>query len=180
VGRRHRRAVAHQQLLGVGGLVVDRDAHVAESADDRLDRLGVDEILGQLVVDLGVREEAALLALLDQLLELVARDFALLLGDALAAAELAQQLLLARAVAPLGLHGRDDRRLRLVGDRLGIGIGLVEALDLIVDEVIGFLGDRVERLTPLGLLRALGLALGAARVLGGLRGTRGLRIRAGL
>ena len=55
--------------LGVGRLVVDLDAHVAEGRDDGLDLLGVDQVVGQVVVDLRIGEEAALLAELDQVLQ---------------------------------------------------------------------------------------------------------------
>ena len=58
-----------EQRLLVGRLVVDLDAHVAEGGDDGFDLLGIDQIVGQVVVDLGVGEEAALLAELDQVLE---------------------------------------------------------------------------------------------------------------
>ena len=70
VGLGHRRGVGgDEQRLLVGRLVVDLDAHVAEGRDDGFDLLGVDQVVGQVVVDLGVGEEAALLAELDQVLE---------------------------------------------------------------------------------------------------------------
>src|SRR5690606_31762453 len=154
VGTGHRRRVGHQQRLGVGRLVVDRDAHVAEGADDRLDRLGVDQIFRQVVVDLGVGEEAAILALLDQLLGLGARGFALLFGDALAAAELLQQLLFLGAIAALGLGRRDGDALGHLGDDLGL-VTLVESLDLSVEQVFG-LGAGFGRRGRSPALRALG------------------------
>ena len=58
-----------QQRLGVGGLVVDLDPHVADHADDALDLFGVEDVVGQVVVDLGEREEAAVLAEHDQRLQ---------------------------------------------------------------------------------------------------------------
>ena len=70
VGLGHRLGVGgDEQRLLVGRLVVDLDAHVAEGGDDGFDLLGIDQIVGQVVVDLGVGEEAALLAELDQVLE---------------------------------------------------------------------------------------------------------------
>src|SRR5256886_8083754 len=70
VGLRDGRGIGgDEQRFLVGRLVVDLDAHVAEGRDDGFDLLGVDQIVGQMVVDLRVREEAALLAELDQVLE---------------------------------------------------------------------------------------------------------------
>ena len=68
-GRRGRRGVGHEQRLGVGGLVVDLDPHVADHADDALDLFRVEDVVGQVVVDLGEREEAAVLAEHDQALQ---------------------------------------------------------------------------------------------------------------
>jgi hypothetical protein len=119
VGRGHRGGVRNQQGLGIRGLVVDRDAHVVERADDRFDRLGVDHVIGQVVVDLDVGQEAAFLAQLDQLLELVARGLAVGLGQALLAAEFLQQRLFLGTGATLGLgRGHDDL------GHLGLGFGL--------------------------------------------------------
>ncbi len=66
LGRRGGRGVRHQQRFGVRGLVVDLDPHVADHADDALDLLGIEDVVGQVVVDLGERQEAALLAEHDQ------------------------------------------------------------------------------------------------------------------
>src|SRR5690606_23079878 len=63
------------QRFGIGRLVVDRDAHVAERADDAVDGFGVDQVVGQMVVDLAVGQVAAVLAQLDELLEPVATGF---------------------------------------------------------------------------------------------------------
>jgi hypothetical protein len=71
---------ADEQLFLVGRLVVDLDAHVAERGDDRLDLLGVDQVVGQVVVDLRVGEEAAFLAELDQVLEARAPGLGVLRG----------------------------------------------------------------------------------------------------
>ena len=55
VVRRRDGAVRHQQRVRVRRLVEHRDAHVAEGADDRLDRFGLHQPLGQVVVDLARR-----------------------------------------------------------------------------------------------------------------------------
>ena len=70
-----------QQRFRVRRLVVDLDAHVAERGDDRLDLLRVHQVVGQVVVDLGVGEEAALLAELDQVLQARAPRLGVFLGQ---------------------------------------------------------------------------------------------------
>ncbi len=81
VGLRDRRGVGgDEQRLLVGRLVVDLDAHVAEGRDDRFDLLGVHQVVREVVVDLGVRKEAALLAELDQVLEARAPGLRVFLG----------------------------------------------------------------------------------------------------
>ena len=72
--------LAHQQRFSVGSLVIDRDAHVAEGADDAVDGLGVDQVVRQMVVDFAVGQVATVLAQLDQLLEAVAAGFVFLGG----------------------------------------------------------------------------------------------------
>jgi hypothetical protein len=52
------------------GALVDGDAHVVEGGDDAFDRFRIDDVFRQLVVDLGVGQEAALAALVDQVLDL--------------------------------------------------------------------------------------------------------------
>ena len=69
VGGRGGRRFGHQQRFGVRRLVVDLDAHVVDHGDDGLDLLGVEHVVGQVVVDLGVGEVAALLAEHDQVLQ---------------------------------------------------------------------------------------------------------------
>ncbi len=64
-----RRRLRHQQRFGVRRLVVDLDPHVVDHGDDALDLLGVEDVVGQVVVDLGVGEVAALLAEHDQVLQ---------------------------------------------------------------------------------------------------------------
>src|SRR6185369_5153344 len=61
--------LGHQQLLGVRGLVVDRDPHVGQHRDHALDLLGVGHVVRQVIVDLGVREVAAVLAEDDEVLQ---------------------------------------------------------------------------------------------------------------
>ena len=69
------RVFAQKQGFRVGSLVIDRNTHVAERADDSVDRLGIDQIIGQVVVDLTVSEITAILAQLDQELEAIAARF---------------------------------------------------------------------------------------------------------
>ena len=69
VGRSGGRVVVQQQRFGVGRLLVDSHAHVVERADDAFDRLGLGEVVRQVIVDFSVREETALLAELDQRLQ---------------------------------------------------------------------------------------------------------------
>ena len=69
--------LGHQQRFGIRRLVVHLDAHVVDHADDVLDLLGVQHVVGQMVVDLGVREVAALLAQDDQVLQALAPRFGL-------------------------------------------------------------------------------------------------------
>ena len=57
--------IAGPQCLGDA----DGDAHVGEHRDHALDLLGVGHVVGQVVVDLGVREVAAVLAQDDQVLQ---------------------------------------------------------------------------------------------------------------
>ena len=74
VGDRRRR-IRHQQRFGIGRLVVDVDAHVVDHADDVFDLLGVQHVVGQVVVDLGVGQVAAILAEHDQVLQAHAARF---------------------------------------------------------------------------------------------------------
>src|SRR3989442_14243680 len=59
-------------------LVVDLDAHVVERRDDGLDLLGIHHVVGQMVVDLGVSEEAALFSELDEVLQAGGASFGVL------------------------------------------------------------------------------------------------------
>jgi len=69
------RAFGQQQRLGVRCDFMHRDAHVVDHADDDFDLLGVDHVVWQQIVDLGVGQIALFAALLDELL-----DLGLLLG----------------------------------------------------------------------------------------------------
>ncbi len=161
IGLRHRRRVGgDQQLLLVGRLVVDLDAHVAERGDDRFDLLGIDQIVGQVVVDLGIGEEAALLAELDQVLEARApglgvflrhlrRDVPCVLAAATAAAA---ALAFGLDLVDLGFEEL-ERRLRALDRRLGRLAGLV--VGLACNRLAGDnLRRRCELARALGLLRA--------------------------
>jgi len=108
VGGGGRVAAADQQRGRIRRLLVDGDAHVVEHRDDGLEDLLVDQLLGQVVVDLLVGQEAPRLAHLDERLELLAAFGDLFLGQRrLVQAELAHQraLLGARDLHPqwLGL-----------------------------------------------------------------------------
>jgi hypothetical protein len=61
--------LVHEELLGVRGLVVHGDAHVGQHRDHAFDLLGVGHVVRQVVVDLGVSKEPALLAEHDEVLE---------------------------------------------------------------------------------------------------------------
>ena len=58
-----------QQLLGIGRGLVDLDAHAVDHADDVFQLLRIDQIVGQVVVDLGIGQVALLQPLADQLLD---------------------------------------------------------------------------------------------------------------
>ena len=132
---RGRDVLVHQQRLGVRGLVEDLDAHVAERADDRVDRLGVDQVVGQVIVDLGVRQEAALLAELDQRLQLVAAGLEVFLGAVVAALEcFLQGLFLGPAILGAQLrraHLLDDLHARVGGIVTGLRHGGIAAQQLL-------------------------------------------------
>ena len=70
-----RRRIRHQQRFGVRRLVVDMDAHVVDHGDDVLDLLGVHHVVGQMIVDLGEGQVAALFAEHDQVLQSQAARF---------------------------------------------------------------------------------------------------------
>jgi hypothetical protein len=73
---RRRCGFIHQQGLGIGALV-DLDAHVVDHADDILDLFGVEHVIGQVIVDFGVGQVAALLAQNDQVFQAHAAGFSI-------------------------------------------------------------------------------------------------------
>jgi hypothetical protein len=89
-------------------VLVDGNAHVVEGADDAFDRFRIDDVVRQVVVDLGVGQEAAFLAELDQGLEFLAAALELFLGRFGIRREgvLEQGLFLGLAVLGLGLVDR--------------------------------------------------------------------------
>jgi len=70
-----RRGLVHEQRLCVGCLLVHLDAHVVDHGDDVFQLLGIDDVVRQVVVHFGIRQEPLLLPLGDELL-----DLGLLLG----------------------------------------------------------------------------------------------------
>ncbi|MNK76556.1 hypothetical protein D3C87_961300 [compost metagenome] len=67
--------VSQQQAFRVRSALVDGDTHVVESGDDAFDRFRIDDVFRQLVIDLGIGEEAAFLAHVDQARDLLAAAF---------------------------------------------------------------------------------------------------------
>ncbi|CDY78352.1 hypothetical protein BGLT_01224 [Caballeronia glathei] len=61
-----RRRVVQKQRLRVGRLLIDGHAHVIERADNAFDGSGLRDVVGQMIVDFRVGQEASLLAQLDQ------------------------------------------------------------------------------------------------------------------
>ena len=133
-----RAAAGDQQRRRIGRLLVDRDAHVVEHRDDGFEDLVVDQLLGQVVVDLLVRQEAARLAHLDERLELLAALGDLFLGQrGLVEAELAHQRALLGArdlhAQRLGL----DRLFALARRLLDLGLAFELGLDVGEVDVVG-------------------------------------------
>jgi hypothetical protein len=155
---------------------------VAERGDDGVDRLGIDQVVGQMVVDLGVGQEAALLAELDQNLELVAAGLDVFRRTGGHALQGFLQRLFARAavlVALLGAHLLRNLYGGIDGVVAGLGHGV--AGDLIFFSRLGLatglaLGCRRDRRRRLGERGDFGCALGRCR--SGLgRSLRGARRR---
>src|SRR5690606_36395401 len=120
--------IAHEQRVGVGRLIVDRNAHVAERADDAIDGFRINQVIGQVVVDLTVGQISTLLTQLNQYFQAVAARL-LLLGRHLIARRHVF-IGLAAFAAPLG------QRLQL-GDDLGIAGVIVVEVDAIVVGILG-------------------------------------------
>ena len=68
--RRARTGSVAQQRLGIRCLLVHRDAHVVDRVDDVFDLLRIDDLGGQVIVDLRIGQVALLLAARDQQLQL--------------------------------------------------------------------------------------------------------------
>jgi hypothetical protein len=111
---RRRCRFVEQQVFDGGRFVENLDRHVVEGGDDRFDLLRIHQVVGQVVVDLGVGQVAALLAQRDQGLQPgalgVEVDQLGFRGD---------QFFTALAAARLG----DGLGHRFGGQRLGSGFG---------------------------------------------------------
>ena len=59
-----------QQRFGVGRNFVHLDAHAVDHADDVFDLFGIDDVVGQVIVDFGVGQVTLFQALADQLLDI--------------------------------------------------------------------------------------------------------------
>jgi hypothetical protein len=67
---RHRGGgLGHEQVFGGGSLVEDLDAHVVDHADDAFDLLGVQHLVREMVVHLGIGQVTPLLAEHDQVFQ---------------------------------------------------------------------------------------------------------------
>ena len=176
-------AVVEQQRIGVGGLFIDRDAHVAEGADHLVNGLDLGQPFGQVVVDLGVGEEAPLLAQLDELAQAAAARFHFLFGHALLDAGqrlLDEGLFLGTLVTPPAL-GRSRRHIAFDRVVVSVEIGVIAVVGgdhvvvaAVIETVIivqvagrgfgrrlllagGFLGRLLGAVSLLGLGRLFGL-----------------------
>ena len=72
-----RSRLRHQQRLAIRSLVIDLDTHVVDHADDIFDLLGIEHIVGQVIVDLCVGKVATLLTEHDQRFEPHAARFSI-------------------------------------------------------------------------------------------------------
>ena len=146
--------VVQQQGFGIGRLFVHGHAHVVEQRDHHFQRLGLDQLVGQVVVDLAVREVAARLAQLDQGLEAFAAVARFFFGqDGFVQAEFLHQRalfrladlhaqwldLLGRGRGGVNRFGLDFTRqivfdvaqvgvVHVAAGRLAVGLGLAAAL----------------------------------------------------
>jgi hypothetical protein len=178
VARGHRRGVGvDQQRFLVWRLVEDLDAHVTEGGDDRFDLLRVDQVVRQVVIDLGIGEEATLLAQLDQVAQTHAPRLGILLGQFRGVGEKIVLLALASRAAFLARDALGDLGLQQIERRLGALDHRFSALggSLRLDGGLGRGGGRLGG----GLGRFLDrLALGQRRRFGG-RLALGLRLALG-
>ena len=65
------RGVGEQQRFGIRRNFMHLDAHAVDHADDVFDLFRIDDVVGQVIVDLGVGQVALLQALADQQLDFV-------------------------------------------------------------------------------------------------------------
>ena len=143
VGGDNRGVVIDQQGFSIGGALIDRDAHVAEGGDDRINGFGIDQVFGQMVVDLGVGQETPFLAELDQQLELVALGLEFFFGAAQVMGERVpdQGLFLGALVASPDL-GRGRRRNGFDGLDF-TAVAIFEGIGRVADQVeIGIVSGR--------------------------------------
>ncbi len=60
--------IGEQYRFGIRRLFVYRDAHIVDHVDDVLDLLRIDDVIGQVIIDLGVSQETLFLTPRDQVL----------------------------------------------------------------------------------------------------------------
>ena len=110
--------VGEQQLFGRRCFIKHLDAHVIEGGDDGFNLLGVNQIIGQMVVDFGVGQVAAFFAQRDQIFQAqAARVHVQRRGGRWH--DLMHALAFAPALYRLGRSGRNGLR----GGRLNFGFG---------------------------------------------------------
>ncbi len=167
------RVVGDDQRLGIGRLLVHGHAQVVQRGDHGFKRLGVEQLVGQMVGDFDVRQVAARLAQFQQRLQVGAAQVHLFLGQhAVVKAEFLHQ------GAFLGLADLHAQRLDLLDHafgRRGLGFGLAFQVGLDVRQVcvLDLLGARLARTAALGRCRFFsrsGAFGGAAGLLGGRSG----------
>ena len=170
--------VGQQQRLRVRRLLVHGHAQVVQHGDHGLQRLDVDQLVGQVVVDLAVRQVAARLAELEQGLEVGAAGAHLLFGEhALVEAEFLHQ---GAFLGLADLHaqglGLFDRGLLTLGRRLGLAFQVgfnVRQVGVLV-QVLGRRLAGAAALGGCGFFGGCGTLGRAAHLLGGGGGRGGL------
>ena len=71
----HGRVIAHEQGISVGSLVVNRNPHVTEGADNAINGFDIDQIVRQMVIDFAVGQVTPILTQLNQCLQAIAARF---------------------------------------------------------------------------------------------------------
>lgn len=163
-GRRGGRHVVLEQSLGIGRLLVHGHTHVVEHRDHDFHRLGIDQLVGQVVGDFDLRQVAARLAQGDQGLQARAALGQVFLGqDRLVQAEFLHQGAFLR-LADLHAKGLDllDR-----GRGGGFGFGLAFEVGFDVRQV-GIVAHGIIVCAGLGLAAPLGGRLVGSGGAGGL------------